>query len=270
MPKLNTAVESGKKVFKTLQHYDTKVPRTSATFPMLKKYYSKAGKVNQRTSKGTDLFKNDEEMKLLNFFDKAPLKIVGLKKPTDEHILDSSSTRIVWANKDGIDARDAPVSDAIYMPDAKTIIAMNSVAKNDMHYDSTTFDRIPISEIMWLSWVDTAQQLDSQASNLKFIIQHSVSGKSGATVIELINKMGIAEPGHFIDRPIELTGNIDDDLVLYALLGCDNCKSMIYTLIDHREQLGGRLVERIVVDVNESMCLLVLSDTPPRTPPTSS
>ncbi len=114
---------------------------------------------------------------------------------------------------------------------------------NDKRKDETPDDgRLFPSEIIWQSWCRMAHRQSIPVSNLRVIVRLFVINKSSKRVIEetlLHSSCTRGETTHF-----EYT---EADQGFYALLGSINGASSMRMLIAHKEALGFRTVERVVV-----------------------
>ena len=117
---------------------------------------------------------------------------------------------------------------------------------NKTNDDSPADERLFPSEILWQSWCRVSSRLSIPVSNLRVIVRLFVVNEESKRVIEetlLHSSCTREETTH-----CEYT---DGDEGFYALLGSINGASSMRMLIDHREALGFRTVERVVVLRNE-------------------
>lgn len=133
--------------------------------------------------------------------------------------------------------------DPIYLnwfdPNNGVVIANMDDKRTDISPDD---ERLFPSEIIWQSWCRVTHRQSIPVSNLRVIVRLVVVNEASKKVIEetlLHSTCTREETTHF-----EYT---EADQGFYALLGSINGASSMRMLIDHKEALGFRTVERVVV-----------------------
>jgi hypothetical protein len=99
------------------------------------------------------------------------------------------------------------------------------------------------SEILWQSWLLVAKMQGSKPSGLKAMVQFVVVNKLTQTVIwQAAHRSTCTREG-----PDLHTEYIAGDDGYYGILGSVNGASSMRMLLDHKEEIGFRTVERVVV-----------------------
>lgn len=133
--------------------------------------------------------------------------------------------------------------DALYLNwfDARNGVIVANM--NDKRRDETPDDgRLFPSEIIWQSWCRVAHRQSIPVSNLRVIVRLFVINEASKRVIEetlVHSSCTRGETTHFEYSEV--------DQGFYALLGSINGASSMRMLIDHKEALGFRTVERVVI-----------------------
>ena len=114
---------------------------------------------------------------------------------------------------------------------------------NDKREDKCPDDeRLYPSEIIWQSWCRVAGRKSIPVSNLRVIVRLVVVNEASKRVIE--ETLRHSECTREEESNIEYT---DIDEGFYALLGSTNGASSMRMLIDHKDALEVRTVERVVI-----------------------
>jgi len=140
------------------------------------------------------------------------------------------------------------VNEGGYNREKGAIVALWNFQENDL-WPRSDPHRLTWSELTWQTWkkVSGPQRGDlvDRASGLKYIFRRDVQNEGTSSVVQKAHETnGLSMDGRG-EFEVDNTNKAKSD-AFYALLGTDNVKGVAFMLKDHHNELGGKVIKKII------------------------